>query len=87
MTPQLHVHGYSDFFFDEGSEAFAPAAPSTKTFPRVLANLTTGLQNNQVKATLQFRHAPEATRRPRTDITSIDRVVGGRVSAQVLAPR
>jgi hypothetical protein len=78
---------YSDFFFDEGFDAFSPSAPSPSTFPRVLKNLTTGLQNDQVRATLRFRQAPRPGNTPRTSTRTIDRQVGGRVSAPVFALR
>ena len=76
---------FSDFFFDDGFDVFSSSAPSSSTFPRVLKSTRDDLKNNRVQAILQFRHAPRPANAAHTDTAAIDRVVGGRVKAQVFA--
>lgn len=79
---------FSDFFFYEGFDAFdGPSAPTSNTFPDVLKSLRGGLKNNQVRATLRFRHAPRPANAARTDTKTIDQVVDGRMRAQIFAVR
>ncbi len=78
--------GDSEYYFDEFDGFGGPEAPSSSTLPALLHSLRTAQQHNEVRATVRFRHFrngnPVSTRRGSTTLL---RVVGGSVSAPVVA--
>jgi hypothetical protein len=78
----------SEFYFDEGFDVFdQPPAPSSSIFPNLLKDMTSGLQHNQIQATLRFRHVSPEAERPRLSSHKLSDVVGGARTALVFGVR